>query len=135
MRALLRPPMCFAFTLYVKGVGCTRRLYVRRGYSVEQFGTNYVNKGLDEKQTEPAEVKAAVIAYFKAGAPGMVLSRKYAEMKLTILPDAGEAARTRTGLTASVFAAPTEAAVRDSAVPTRRELISKASRVAPMKSG
>lgn len=46
---------------------------------------------LDEKRTQPADVKAAVLAAFKAGAPGVVLSRKYAEMKLTNLAGAGEA--------------------------------------------
>jgi hypothetical protein len=49
--------------------------------------------GADEKRTQPADVKAAVIASFKAGAPGVVLSRKYAEMKLTNLAGAGEALR------------------------------------------
>jgi hypothetical protein len=48
---------------------------------------------LDEKRTQPSDVKAAVIASFKAGAPGVVLSRKYAEMKLTNLAGAGEALR------------------------------------------
>jgi hypothetical protein len=46
---------------------------------------------LTEKRTQPADVKAAVLAAFKAGAPGVVLSRKYAEMKLTNLAGAGEA--------------------------------------------
>jgi len=46
---------------------------------------------LDEKRTQPADVKAAVLAAFQAGAPGVVLSRKYAEMKLTNLAGAGEA--------------------------------------------
>lgn len=49
--------------------------------------------GLDEKRTRPGDVKAAVMAAFKAGAPGVVLSRKYAEMKLTNLAGAGEALR------------------------------------------
>src|SRR5215467_3275064 len=49
--------------------------------------------GLNEKRTQPADVKAAVLAAFKAGAPGVVLSRKYAEMKLTNLAGAGEALR------------------------------------------
>jgi len=49
--------------------------------------------GLNEKRTQPADVKAAVLAAFKAGAPGVVLSRKYAEMKLTNLAGAGEAVR------------------------------------------
>lgn len=48
---------------------------------------------LDEKRTQPADVKAAVLAAFQAGAPGVVLSRKYAEMKLTNLGGAGEALR------------------------------------------
>lgn len=48
---------------------------------------------LNEKRTQPSGVKAAVIAAFQAGAPGVVLSRKYAEMKLTNLAGAGEALR------------------------------------------
>jgi hypothetical protein len=48
---------------------------------------------LNEKRTQPRDVKAAMIAAFKAGAPGVVLSRKYAEMKLTNLAGAGEAIR------------------------------------------
>jgi hypothetical protein len=48
---------------------------------------------LTEKRTQPSDVKAAVLAAFKAGAPGVVLSRKYAEMRLTNLAGAGEALR------------------------------------------
>jgi len=46
-----------------------------------------------EKRTQPSDVKAAVLAAFRAGAPGVVLSRKYAEMNLTNLAGAGEALR------------------------------------------
>lgn len=49
--------------------------------------------GLKEKRTQPGDVKAAVLAAYKSGAPGVVLSRKYAEMKLTNLAGAGEALR------------------------------------------
>lgn len=48
---------------------------------------------LTAKRTQPSDVKAAVLAAFRAGAPGVVLSRKYAEMKLTNLAGAGEALR------------------------------------------
>jgi hypothetical protein len=48
---------------------------------------------LDEKRTQPADVRAAVQAAFRAGAQGVVLSRKYAEMKLTNLAGAGQALR------------------------------------------
>jgi hypothetical protein len=48
---------------------------------------------LTEKRTQPSDVKAAVLAAFKAGAPGVVLSRKYSEMNLTNLSGAGEALR------------------------------------------
>jgi hypothetical protein len=48
---------------------------------------------LDDKQTEPSDVKASVLAAFKAGAPGVVLSRKYSEMKLTNLAAVSEALR------------------------------------------
>ena len=49
--------------------------------------------GPNEKRTQPSDVKAAVLAAFKAGAPGVVLSRKYAEMKLTNLAGAGDVLR------------------------------------------
>jgi hypothetical protein len=48
---------------------------------------------LNEKRTQPSDVQAAVLAAFRAGAPGVVLSRKYAEMKLSNLAGAGEALR------------------------------------------
>jgi hypothetical protein len=48
---------------------------------------------IDQKRTQPADVKAAVLAAVHAGAPGVVLSRKYAEMRLTNLAGAGEALR------------------------------------------
>ena len=38
-------------------------------------------------------MKAAVLASFKAGAAGVVLSRKYSEMKLANLAAVGEALR------------------------------------------
>jgi hypothetical protein len=67
----------------------------------EVNGTVAVYPGIDidiptapsEKRTEPADVKAAVLAALRAGAPGVVLSRKYAEMKLANLAGAGEALR------------------------------------------
>jgi hypothetical protein len=46
-----------------------------------------------DKQTTPADVKAATIAAFTAGAAGAVLSRKYAEMKLTNIAGVGAAIR------------------------------------------
>ncbi len=46
---------------------------------------------MTEKRTQPADVKAAVLAAFKGGAPGVVLSRKYAEMRLGNLAGCGEA--------------------------------------------
>ncbi len=45
----------------------------------------------NEKKTEPSDVKAAVKAAFNAGARGVILSRKYSEMKLANLAAAGEA--------------------------------------------
>ena len=41
----------------------------------------------------PQSVKAAVQAAFKAGAPGVILSRKYSEMRLADLSGAGDAIR------------------------------------------
>ena len=46
---------------------------------------------LDEKRTQPSDVCAATLAALKAGAPGIVLSRKYAEMKLTNIAGAKQA--------------------------------------------
>jgi hypothetical protein len=50
-----------------------------------------VPTGLNEKRTQPADVHAATLAALNAGAPGVVLSRKYAEMKLTNLAGAKQA--------------------------------------------
>ena len=50
-----------------------------------------VPTGLDEKRTQPSDVRAATLAALKAGAPGVVLSRKYAEMKLTNIAGAKQA--------------------------------------------
>ncbi len=47
----------------------------------------------DEKKTQPSDVRAAVKAAFTAGARGVVLSRKYSEMRLANLSGAGEALR------------------------------------------
>jgi hypothetical protein len=47
--------------------------------------------GLNEKRTQPSDVKAATLAALEAGAPGVVLSRKYAEMKLSNIAGAKEA--------------------------------------------
>lgn len=62
--------------------------------------------GLNEKRTQPADVKAAVAAALSAGAPGVVLSRKYAEMKLTNLAGAAEALREFSGRAASQIDSP-----------------------------
>ena len=47
--------------------------------------------GADEKKTEPGDVREAVRAAFQAGAQGIVLSRKYSEMRLANLRAAREA--------------------------------------------
>lgn len=47
--------------------------------------------GKGEKKTQPSDVRGAVKAAFNAGAPGIILSRKYSEMKLVNLSAAGEA--------------------------------------------
>jgi hypothetical protein len=49
--------------------------------------------GADEKKTEPDDVREAVRAAMHAGAQGVVLSRKYSEMRLANLRAAGEALR------------------------------------------
>lgn len=49
--------------------------------------------GLGEKRAQPEDVKAATLAALRAGAPGVTLSRKYAERKLTNIAGAREALR------------------------------------------
>jgi len=52
-----------------------------------------VPTGEREKKTHPSDVRDAVKAALTAGAPGVILSRKYSEMKLENLSAAGEALR------------------------------------------
>jgi hypothetical protein len=47
--------------------------------------------GLDEKRTQPNDVRAATAAALEAGAAGVVLSRKYAEMRHTNIAGARQA--------------------------------------------
>lgn len=49
--------------------------------------------GQNEKKTEPSDVREAVQAAFRAGADGVILSRKYSEMWLANLRAAGQALR------------------------------------------
>ena len=49
--------------------------------------------GQDEKKTQPRDVRDAVRAALGAGAGGVILSRKYSEMRLANLRAAGEALR------------------------------------------
>lgn len=49
--------------------------------------------GRNEKKTEPQDVHDAVRAAFRGGADGVILSRKYSEMRLANLRAAGEALR------------------------------------------
>src|SRR5256714_379554 len=49
--------------------------------------------GKDEKKTEPQDVRDSVRAALDAGASGVILSRKYSEMRLANLRAAGEATR------------------------------------------
>ncbi len=65
-------------------------------------GTNtHILPGIDidiptephNSKSTPQSVKEAVLAAFRAGAPGVLLSRKYSEMRLANLSGAGEAIR------------------------------------------
>ena len=47
--------------------------------------------GKGQKKTQPSDVRNAVKAAFNAGAPGVILSRKYSEMRLENLSGAGAA--------------------------------------------
>ncbi len=49
--------------------------------------------GRDEKKTESQDVREAVRAALRAGADGVILSRKYSEMRLANLRAVGEALR------------------------------------------
>ena len=46
-----------------------------------------------KRKPSPSDVREAVKAALTAGAPGVILSRKYSEMKLENLSAAGEALR------------------------------------------
>ncbi|HEX6971632.1 MAG TPA: hypothetical protein VF234_05395, partial [Limnochordia bacterium] len=52
-----------------------------------------VPTGPDEKRTTPEDVSHAVLAAARGGADGVILSRKYSEMRLENLAGAGEALR------------------------------------------
>ncbi len=67
--------------------GVSARVQIYPGIDID------IPTGKDEKKTQPADVRAAVKAALTAGAPGVVLSRKYSEMKLANLSAAGEALR------------------------------------------
>jgi hypothetical protein len=47
----------------------------------------------ENSKCTPQSVKQAVLAAFRAGAPGVILSRKYSEMRLAHLTGAGDAIR------------------------------------------
>ena len=49
--------------------------------------------GEKDKKTQPSDVREAVTAALTAGAPGVILSRKYSEMRLANLSAVGEALR------------------------------------------
>jgi hypothetical protein len=49
--------------------------------------------GEGQKRTAPGDVREAVKAAFRAGADGVILSRKYSEMRLANLSAAGEGLR------------------------------------------
>jgi hypothetical protein len=78
----------------------------------------------------PQSVKEAVSAAFRAGAPGVILSRKYSEMRLANLSGAGDAAsftiqrRHRTVREQDAPAASPEAGLPRCCRPTRRTILS-----------
>ena len=49
--------------------------------------------GKDQKKTTPEDVRASTTAALKAGAPGLIFSRKYSEMRLANLAAGGQAVR------------------------------------------
>ena len=70
----------------LEGVACTRTL-IWPGIDID-IPTEPKNS-----KCTPQSVKAAVLAALRAGAPGVILSRKYSEMRLTDLSGAGDAVR------------------------------------------
>ena len=52
-----------------------------------------VPTGQTHSKSKPEGVRDAVLAAFKAGADGVILSRKYSEMKLANLAGAGDAVK------------------------------------------
>ena len=48
---------------------------------------------MNNSKRTPQSVKDAVLAALKAGAPGVILSRQYSEMRLANLRGAGDAVR------------------------------------------
>jgi hypothetical protein len=71
----------------VVGVGPGSRTKIWPGIEID------VPTGENEKKTTPEDVYAAVKATFEAGANGIILSRKYSEMRLDNLRAAGRAVR------------------------------------------
>lgn len=70
-----------------RGEGGSGRTHIYPGIDID------IPTGPDEKRTTPADVRAAVEAALGAGAQGVVLSRKYSEMRLENLAAAGAAVR------------------------------------------
>ena len=70
----------------VAGVGDTVKIWP--GIDID------IPTGQGEKKTEPQDVRDAVRAAFSGGADGVILSRKYSEMRLANLQAAGEAVGT-----------------------------------------
>jgi hypothetical protein len=71
----------------VAGVGAGGKTKIWPGIEID------VPTGEKEKKTTPEDVYAAVKATFEAGASGIILSRKYSEMRLDNLRAAGRAVR------------------------------------------
>ncbi len=73
----------------------TRRAVAGAGSSVKIWpGIDIdIPTSKDEKKTEPEDVREAVKAAVRGGADGMILSRKYSEMRLANLRAAGEGLR------------------------------------------
>jgi hypothetical protein len=71
----------------VTGVGAAGRTKIWPGIEID------VPTGDREKKTTPDDVYAAVKATFEGGANGIILSRKYSEMRLDNLRAAGRAIR------------------------------------------
>src|SRR5207302_994491 len=95
-RLLVKYPELLAWErLWNEGLNDTRRAVTGAGPRLKVWpGIDIdIPTGASDKKTQPEDVYQAVRAAFQGGAHGVLLSRKYSEMKLANLRAAGRAVR------------------------------------------